>query len=106
MEWSNTNPNLACVQTYSLGGGGGGSVPKITFLFPLSGTVGTNVTLTGQHFTGTTSVKLGGKAETFRVNSDTSITARIVLGTPKGSFPFQVTNAAGTGTSSVKFTSR
>ncbi len=103
MEWSNTNPNLACVQTYSLGGGGGGSVPKITWLFPLSGTVGTNVTLTGQHFTGTTSVKLGGKAESFTVNSDTKITTKILVGTPKGSFPFQVTNAAGTGTSSIKF---
>jgi len=103
MEWSNTNPTNQCVQTYSLGGGGGGSVPKITFLFPLSGTVGTNVTLTGQHFTGTTSVKLGGKAESFTVNSDTKITARITVGTPKGSFPFAVTNAAGAGTSSIKF---
>ncbi len=103
MEWSNTNPTNQCVQTYSLGGGGGGSVPKITFLFPLSGTVGTNVTLTGQHFTGTTSVKLGGHAETFTVNSDTKLTARITVGTPKGSFPFVVTNSAGTGTSSIKF---
>ncbi len=103
MEWSNTNPTNQCVQTYSLGGGGGGSVPKVTFLFPGSGTVGTTVTLTGSHFTGTTAVKLGGKAETFTVNSDTKITARIVAGTPKGSNPFQVTNSAGTGTSSIKF---
>jgi hypothetical protein len=107
MEWSNTNPTNQCVQTYSLGGGGGGgSVPKITFAFPLAGTVGTNVTLTGQHFTGSTSVKLDGHAETFTVNSDTKITTRITIGTPRGSWPFQVTNAAGTGTSSLKFTVR
>jgi hypothetical protein len=100
-----SNSGHACDQTFG-GGGGGGSVPKITFVFPLSGTVGTNVTLTGQHFTGTTSVKLGGKAETFTVNSDTKITTRILVGTPKGSFPFTVTNSAGTGTSTMKFTSR
>jgi hypothetical protein len=103
-EYSNNGHQ--CDQTYNIGGGGGGSVPKITFIFPAGGTVGTRVTLTGQHFTGTTAVKLSGHAETFKVNSDTSISATITLGTPKGSFPFQVTNSAGTGTSSMKFTVR
>jgi len=103
MEWSNSNPMNQCVQTYNIGGGGGGGIPKVSFFFPASGTVGTTVSLTGQNFTGTTSVTLSGHNETFTVNSSTKITARITAGTPKGSFPFKVTNGSGTGTSSMKF---
>jgi hypothetical protein len=100
-EYSN-NGHL-CVQTYTIGGGGGGGVPKVSFFFPMGGSVGTSVSISGQHFTGTTSVTLDGKAESFHVNSDTSITAKIVFGTPKGSWPFKVTNPSGTGTSTASF---
>jgi hypothetical protein len=105
MEWSNTNPNLTCVQTYSIGGGGGGGggIPKVTTFFPTAGFVGTSVTINGQHFTGTTTVSLGGKNETFTVTSDTKITAKIVSGTPRGLYPFKVTNTSGTGTSTGRF---
>jgi len=104
MEWSNTNPTNTCVQTYNIGGGGGGGIPKVTFFFPTGGTAGTTVALTGQNFTGTTSVTLGGHNEAFTVNSGTKITAKITVGTPKGSNPFKVTNGSGTGTSATKFT--
>jgi hypothetical protein len=103
MEWSNTNPTNQCVQTYNIGSGGGGGTPSVTFFFPSGGTVGTSVSLSGKNFTGTTSVTLNGHAETFKVNSNTSITAKITVGTPKGSWPFKVTNSSGTGTSTQKF---
>jgi hypothetical protein len=52
-------------------------LPAVTGIAPAAGLTlgGTVVTLTGSHFTGASSVKFGAASTTFRVDSDTSITA-------------------------------
>lgn len=54
-----------------------GTIPSISSVFPLKGSIsgGTSVTLTGQYFTDATSVLFGSTpASTYHVNSDSSIT--------------------------------
>jgi len=70
---------------------------------PPSGAVGTQVTINGTSFTGTTKVTFGGvKATTFTVNSDIQITATVPTGAKTG--PIAVTTPDGTATSSTDFT--
>jgi hypothetical protein len=89
--------------SFTVTGGGGGNPPTITSFSPTSGTVGTNVIVTGTNFTGATTVKFNGTASTsFTINSDTSITARVPTGATTG--PISVTTPNGTGTSSSNFT--
>lgn len=60
---------------------GANVAPVITFFTPGSAVNGTTVTITGENFNGTTSVKFGGvPASSFTVNSNTSITAIVAQG--------------------------
>jgi hypothetical protein len=77
--------------------------PAILSFKPTSGSVGTQVTLTGTSFTGATKVTFGGvKATTFSVDSDTQITATVPTGAKTGKI--QVTTPGGTATSPGVFT--
>jgi hypothetical protein len=76
--------------------------PVITGFTPTRGFPGTVVTISGNNFTGATSVTLGGKAASFTVNSNTKITATV----PSLGFSFvkwAVTTTGGTGISSGTF---
>jgi large repetitive protein len=77
--------------------------PTITGFSPTSGYPGSKVTITGTNFTGATSVKLGGTAATFTVNSATKITAT-VPSIAKGKYKWQVTTPGGTAASSTAYT--
>ena len=77
-------------------------LPTISSFTPTSGNSGTSITITGTAFTGATDVTINGNSVIlFTVNSDTSITATVPLGT---SGPIRVTNAGGTNISSSNFT--
>src|SRR3989442_14529504 len=76
-------------------------VPVITSFTPTSGPVGTTVTITGSGFTASTKVTFNTVVASFTVNSDTQITATVPPTATTG--PIQVTNSAGTGTSSSNF---
>ena len=81
-------------------------LPTIASITPASGPVagGTNVTITGTNFTGTTAVTIGGAAATgFVVVSATSITATTPAGTAGGQ-NVAVTTGVGTATSVGLFT--
>jgi flagellar hook assembly protein FlgD len=76
--------------------------PAITSFTPTSGPVGTEVTITGSHFIGATSVAFNATPATnFAVDSDTQIRAVVPEGATTGKI--SVTNAAGTGTSAEDF---
>ena len=77
--------------------------PVISSFSPTSGPVGTSVTITGQSFTGATSVSFGGiKATSFTVNSDSQITATVPTGARTGRI--FVTTPSGTVSSAGTFT--
>lgn len=76
--------------------------PLITSFAPLRGVVGTEITISGNHFTGVTSVSLNGKPAAFALNSDTLLLTKVPAGATTG--PITVTNAAGSVTSAVNFT--
>jgi IPT/TIG domain len=98
-------PSLtAAVQTavLKLAGGVVPVPPSINNFSPLSGSVGTSVTITGSHFTGATAVGFGGVAATqFTVDSDTQITATVPAGATTG--PITVSTPAGSGASATTF---
>jgi hypothetical protein len=80
----------------------GAAPPTITSYTPTAGVTGTNITITGTHFTTTTNVSFGGTpASSFTINSDNSITA-IVGGGSSG--PLTVDNADATATALIGFT--
>lgn len=71
------------------------SAPTVTKVEPNHGSAGTTVTITGTGFTGASAVHFGAtSAESFTVNSDTSITA--VSPREKGTVDVTVTTPAGT----------
>jgi uncharacterized repeat protein (TIGR03803 family) len=77
--------------------------PTILSFSPTSGAVGTVVQITGNGFTGATSVTFGGvKATSFSVNSSTKITATVPTGAKTGKI--QVTTPGGIAASSTSFT--
>jgi hypothetical protein len=92
--------------------GGGGDNTKenppstsasITSFTPLTGPVGTSVTLTGTHLTGATAVRFNGTpANTFNVVSATQVTATVPSGAATGAITIK--SPAGTATSSGSFT--
>ncbi len=66
--------------------------PVITSFSPASGAIGSQVTLTGLRFTGTSAVRFNGIAATaFTVNSSTQITATVPAGATSG--PISITTA-------------
>jgi large repetitive protein len=76
--------------------------PQIVSFVPTSGPVGTKVTITGTGFTGATSVDFNGAVDpTFKVDSDTQISATVPVTATTGKI--SVTGPGGTGTSSVDF---
>src|SRR5918994_1858609 len=81
---------------------GATSAPTITSFAPMSGPVGTTVTITGTNFTGATSVKFNGVSATFIVNSATKITATVPTSATTG--VITVTTPGGTATSTSNFT--
>jgi len=82
---------------------GSAPVPQIASFTPTSGPVGTAVTIDGTGFTGVTSVTFGGVSDpTFKVVSDTQITATVPTTAVTGKI--EVTSPAGTGTSKTDFT--
>jgi large repetitive protein len=77
--------------------------PSVKTFSPTSGPVGTSVVITGNSFTGTTSVTFGGIAATsFQAIGDTEVDALVPTGAVTG--PIVVTTAGGTGMSATSFT--
>lgn len=98
-----------CLILMSCGGGGDGeaaapaSAPTITSFTPISGSVGTSVTITGTNLTGITGVRFNSiAAATFAVVSATSVTATVPSGATTGTIA--VTTPGGIATSSSSFT--
>lgn len=91
-----------CTQTITLNST---QLPLIFSFAPASGPVGTVVTITGANFTGTTAVKIGGRAVPaggYAVDSSTQITAVVPETAITGKIT--VTTSYGTATSSTNFT--
>jgi hypothetical protein len=81
------------------------ATPVITSFTPTSAIAGAEVTITGDHFNGTTSVSLNGNAAaTFYVDSDNQIRVIIPVGATPGTGKIVVTNSAGSAESSDEFT--
>ncbi|HWY52992.1 MAG TPA: choice-of-anchor tandem repeat GloVer-containing protein [Terriglobales bacterium] len=77
--------------------------PFIKSFSPTSGKVGTPVVITGTTFTGTTKVTFGGvPATTFKVDSDTQVTADVPTGAVTGKIT--ITTPSGTAVSAGVFT--
>jgi hypothetical protein len=77
--------------------------PQVLGFSPLSGPIGTLVTLTGQNFTSASLVSFGGVPQaSFSIDSDSQIRASVPPGAATG--PIGVTNSSGSGFSSVDFT--
>jgi hypothetical protein len=78
--------------------------PRISSFSPTSGTIGTNVTVTGANFTGASAVTLGGAAAAFTVTAATKITLTVPAGAVTGRIV--VTTPVGSATSSGNYTVR
>ncbi len=76
--------------------------PTIGSLSAGSGAAGAVVTVTGKTFTGTKTVAFGGASGTFKVLSNTQLTATVPTGAVSG--PITITNAGGTTASTDTFT--
>ena len=76
-------------------------VPVITNFMPASGPVGTTVTITGSHFTGTTAVTFNSVAAQFEFVLDGELNATVPPDATTGQI--NITSPAGTGTSSTDF---
>lgn len=77
--------------------------PQLKTFSPVSGTVGTEVTITGMSLTQTSKVTFGGVAATsFTVNSDTQVTATVPSGAKTGKIV--ITTPGGTASSATNFT--
>ncbi len=78
--------------------------PTISSFTPISGPVGTPVTLYGSGFTGASAVTFGGVTATvYSVISDNELTAHVPSGTPLGTCRISVTTPLGTGVSTDRF---
>jgi hypothetical protein len=77
------------------------SVPTVSSFSPASGLAGSLVVLSGESFTGASSVTFNGTLAPFTVVSDTRIDAIVPSAATSGSI--QVTNVAGTGASVTAF---
>ncbi len=77
-------------------------LPVLTSFQPPSGPVGSQVTIKGSGFIGTTSVMFNGTKASFTVNSATKITATVPSGATTGKI--KVTTPGGTATSATDFT--
>jgi hypothetical protein len=75
--------------------------PQITSFSPASGVVGTVISITGVSLTQTSRVTIGGKAASFTVNSDTSVSATVPPGAKTGA-AISITTAGGIASSKAK----
>jgi hypothetical protein len=75
--------------------------PSLSSFTPSSGPAGTNVTISGSHLSGATTVSFNGSPAAFTVNSDSQIGATVPNGATSG--PIAVTTPAGSATSSTSF---
>jgi hypothetical protein len=75
--------------------------PQITSFSPASGVVGTVISITGVSLTQTSRVTIGGKAASFTVNSDTSVTATVPVGAKTGA-AISIATAGGIASSKTK----
>jgi IPT/TIG domain len=71
------------------------AAPIVVAFLPLSGPVGTSVTITGTGFTGATAVTFNGTSASFTVDNDLQITATVPVGATDG--PIAVTTPGGAG---------
>jgi hypothetical protein len=78
--------------------------PVVTSFTPLTGLVGSKVTITGSHFRGTTQVTFDGIPAGYFAVSDTKLTATVPSGLLLAAGKITVHNAGGTGTSVKDFT--
>ncbi len=79
--------------------------PVMTSFTPSSGVAGTQVTINGSYFNGTSSVTINGKAATtFYLESAAKIRANVPAGATVGKGKIVVTNSAGSATSTGDFT--
>jgi IPT/TIG domain-containing protein len=77
--------------------------PQVTAFRPISGSVGTSVTITGTELTQTSSITFGGvKAAIFAVKSDSEVMAEVPTRAKTGKIA--ITTAGGTATTSETFT--
>jgi hypothetical protein len=83
-------------------GGGGTPLPSISSFSPVSGGVGTSVTILGANLTGASSVSFNNQAASFTVNSAAQITASVPNCSSTGQV--RVTTAGGTAVSAGSFT--
>ena len=74
--------------------------PTISSFTPSSGDAATPVTVTGESFTGTTSVTLGGTTCVFTLASDTSLTFYVPQSLSAGSYTIKITNSISSATAS------
>ncbi len=75
--------------------------PTVNAFAPVSGPVGTVVTISGSNFTGTTDVQFNGVSAAFTEVSDSELRATVPQGATSG--PIQVTTPGGSATSSQNF---
>jgi hypothetical protein len=78
------------------------TTPIIASFSPTSGWFGMSISISGDNFTGGTSVTFNGTEAQFSIQSDQSISANVPPGATTG--PISVTTANGTGVSSSSFT--
>lgn len=83
-------------------GGGGSEEPTIASFSPGSGLIGTEVTVTGTNFTGTTQVAFNGSSALFFIDSNTRIRATAPAGATTGRI--RVVTLDGTALSATDFT--
>jgi streptogramin lyase len=76
------------------------SAPTIESFAPVSGPVGTTVTITGSMFTGATSVTFNGVSASFTSNADSKITATVPTGATTGRITVTTPNGSATSTTS------
>jgi uncharacterized repeat protein (TIGR03803 family) len=78
-------------------------VPQIKSFSPAGGIVGASVVITGVSLKQATQVTIGGKTASFKVNSDTQVTATVPAGAKNGA-QITITTPGGIATSTASFT--
>jgi hypothetical protein len=105
LSWAYKDANGNVLHPGSRNCGGAATTPAISDFSPLSGPVGTSVTINGSGFTGATGVSFNGSSVgpgNFTVDSDIRITATVPQGATTGQI--SITTPGGTATSSTAFT--
>jgi len=102
MRLTPLRPALAGLVLSLIAAGSAVAAPTISSFTPTSGTIGNQVIVNGSGFTGATAVTFNGVAATYKVNSNTKITATVPIAASTGDI--SVTAGGSTGTSATSFT--